>query len=44
MITRRGNGRGRPSALFSSEKQKEPHSHEARRPASSLYIRIASAR
>jgi len=44
MITRRGNGRGRPSALLSLEEQKEPHSHEAQRHVSSLYIRIASAR
>jgi hypothetical protein len=44
MITRRGYGRGLPSALFSSEEQKESHSHEDRGHASSLYIRIVPAR
>ena len=44
MITRRGYGIGRPSALFSSEERKEPHSHEDRRHANSLYIRIVPAR
>jgi hypothetical protein len=43
MITRRDTGGGRPRALCSSEEQKEPHSHESRRHANSLYFRITPA-
>jgi len=43
MLTRRSYGRWRLSALVSSEEQKEPHSHEDRRHASSLYIHIVPA-
>jgi len=32
-ITRRGAGRRLPSALLSSEEQKEPHRYEARSPS-----------
>jgi hypothetical protein len=43
-ITRRGPGRGLPSALLSSEENKEPHSYEAQCCADNLHHGFAPAR
>jgi len=43
-ISRRANGTGLPNTSLPTQEQRESSSHDARRPASKLHLRIAPPR